>query len=132
MEPSNAEKPMAKEKERSLVIAIVNKGNTDLVMSAARRAGARGGTISVARGTGNPDIGKHYGIVIQPEKEVVYMVVDTEIRDAVMKAIYDEAGIKTQGAGIVFSLPITNAVGLDPIAETLSEEETNRPSEEKK
>ncbi|MCH3966296.1 MAG: P-II family nitrogen regulator [Bacilli bacterium] len=111
------------EEKECLVIAVVNKGNTDLVMEAGRRAGARGGTIAVARGTGNPDVGKYYGVVIQPEKEMVYMVVGESIKDKVMKAIYEEAGLRTQGAGIVFSLPITATLGLDPINEEKKPEE---------
>lgn len=95
-----------------LVMAIVNKGMTDLVMEAARKKGARGGTISVARGTGNSELAKEYGVVIQPEKEIVYIVVDKNIKDDVMKAIYDDAGLNTKGQGIVISLPITHTVGL--------------------
>jgi len=103
--------------ENKLIIAIVNKGTTDLVMLAARKAGAKGGTICSARGTGNPDIAKFYGIPITPEKEMVFIIVDEKIKDNVMKAVYDEAGIKTQGQGIVFSLPLIEALGLEPIQE---------------
>ena len=65
-----------------LLICIVNKGTTDLVMNAARKAGATGGTIAVARGTGNPDLAKFYGLAIQPEKEMVFIVVKKEVKDA--------------------------------------------------
>ena len=106
----------------SLVLAIVNKGNTDLVMEAARKAGAKGGTIAVARGTGNPDLAKEYGIVIQPEKEMVFIVVPKEMKDSVMKAVYDEAGIATKGMGIVVSLPILDTVGLDGTHQEYSDE----------
>ena len=104
-----------------LILAIVNKGSTDLVMNAANAAGERGGTISVARGTGNPELAKFYGLAIQPEKEIVFIVVDKTIKDAVMKKIYDDAGIATQGQGIIISLPITDAVGLTPIDEDKEE-----------
>lgn len=104
-----------------LILAIVNKGSTDLVMNAANAAGGRGGTISVARGTGNPELAKFYGLAIQPEKEIVFIVVDKTIKDAVMKKIYDDAGIATQGQGIIISLPITDAVGLTPIDEDKEE-----------
>ena len=102
-------------KKYCLLIIIVNKGSTDLVMTAARKAGSTGGTIAVARGTGNPDVAKFYGIAIQPEKEMVFIVVDVLIKDKVMKQIYDEAGLATAGQGIIFSLPITDAVGFDPL-----------------
>ena len=95
-----------------LVMAIVNKGATDLVMEGARKQGATGGTILVARGTGNPDLAKMYGVVIQPEKEVVFIVVKKEIKDAVMKEIYDDAGLDKKSQGIIISLPISKAYGL--------------------
>ena len=101
--------------EKSLIITIVNKGNHDLVLIAARNAGATGGTITTARGTQNPEIARRYGINIQPEKEMLFMVVDNNIKDKVMNEIYKEAGLATQGAGIIFSLPIIDAVGLSPI-----------------
>lgn len=110
-----------------LVLAIVNKGTTDLVMSAARKAGSTGGTISVARGTANPDMAKFYGIAIQPEKEVVFIVVPSKIKDQVMQKIYEEAGLDNKGQGIIISLPITDAVGLPP----LNKEETTEKKEEK-
>lgn len=108
---------MENKEQYELILAIVNKGVTDLVMAAANRAGAKGGTISVARGTGNPELAKQYGIVIQPEKEVVFIVVLSEIKDKVMTQIYEEAGISTPGQGIILSLPITDAVGMNPFPE---------------
>lgn len=125
-----------KDKNYSLLIIITNKGSTDLVMNAARKAGSTGGTIAGARGTGNPDVAKFYGIAIQPEKEMVFIVVDTSIKDQVMKSIYDEAGLETPGQGIIFSLPITSAVGFDPLPkleeseESTTEETTEEASEE--
>ena len=104
-----------------LILAIVNKGSTDLVMNAAREAGSKGGTITVARGTGNPELAKFYGIVIQPEKEVVFIVVEKEMKDAVMKKIYEDAGIGTQGQGIIISLPVIEALGLTPVEEEKEE-----------
>ena len=98
--------------QRSLVIAIVNKGHTDLVMNAARKAGARGGTIASARGTADPEIAKFYGITLSPEKEMVYMVVNEKDRDGIMHEIYEDAGLRTKGNGIIFSLKIEDSVGL--------------------
>lgn len=119
---------MENKTEYELILAIVNKGSTDLVMEAANHAGATGGTISVARGTGNPDLAKFYGIVIQPEKEMVFIVVNRQITDKVVQQIYQEAGLSTQGAGIVISLPITDAVGLTPISQMEGKEENKSAS----
>ncbi len=94
------------------IYAIVNDGYTDIVMEAAKKAGARGGTILTAHGTGNKDIERFFGIAITPEKEMVLILVREEIKNAVMEAIYRDAGISTKGQGIVFSTPISDALGL--------------------
>lgn len=79
-------------------------------MDAAKRSGAKGGTTFHARGTGNPDIEKFFGISISPEKEVILIVVDTTIKDEVVSAIYKDAGLDTKGQGIVFTLPVDDFV----------------------
>ena len=100
--------------EKSLILAVVNHGFSDLVMNAARKAGARGGTVASARGTADPEMASFYGITLTPEKDMVYMVVDSKDRDRIMEVIYEDAGLKSKGNGILFSLPITDAVGLEP------------------
>ncbi len=106
---------MEKEKTGSghvCVCAIVNDGYTDIVMEAAKKAGARGGTILTAHGTGNKEMERFFGIAITPEKEMVIVLVKEEIKNAVMEAIYRDAGISTKGQGIIFSMPIEDALGL--------------------
>ncbi|MBO8428054.1 MAG: P-II family nitrogen regulator [Firmicutes bacterium] len=105
----------------SLIIAIVNNGNTDLVMEGARNAGARGGTTLHARGTGNIDLEKFYGVPIQNEKEIVLIIVNNEICEKVMNSIYKAAGLETPGQGIVFSQPLEKVYGLSPV--TIKEED---------
>ncbi len=95
-----------------VIFCIVNKGYTDLVMEASRRAGARGGTIIAARGTGNPEIEQFYGFSIQPDKEVVIILVDATISDKVSQAIYDAAGLSTNGQGFMFTIPAGRVAGM--------------------
>ena len=95
-----------------LIITIINEGFSDVVMNAARESGARGGTIAHARGTGTKEIEKKYGIVITPQKEMIYILVNTKIRDQVMAAINKVGGIETNGQGIIFSLPVSDVSGL--------------------
>lgn len=102
---------MAKEKYEVIVV-ITNEGHSETVMDAARAAGARGGTILHARGSGNKEIEKKYGIAITPQKEVLYILIKEKIRDAVMQSINKAAGIETPGQGIIFSLPVDNVSGL--------------------
>ncbi len=95
-----------------VIVVIVNEGHSDKVMDAARDAGARGGTICHARGSGNKDIEKKYGIVITPQKEMLYILVSENIRDAVMASINRAVGLDTMGQGIIFSLPVDNISGI--------------------
>lgn len=97
-----------------LIVAIVNRGYADDVMEAAREAGARGGTILHARGAGTEAQDRFYGITIQSEKEVVLLVVEQAHKAAIMKAICAKAGLKQEGRGLVFSLPVEDAVGMAP------------------
>lgn len=101
-----------------LIIAIVNKGNVDAVMEGAKKAGARGGTFFGAHGTANKEIRSFFNIQSLPEKEIVLIITDHEIKDKVMLAIYESADIQTQGAGIVFCLPIENVLGITPAGES--------------
>ncbi len=94
-----------------LIITVVDKGNTDTVMDAARSAGAKGGTVVRAKGTG-AELAKFFGVSISEEKEMVYIVARRDNRDGIMKAIMDKAGVSTNAHGIVFSLPVDNVVGL--------------------
>lgn len=94
-----------------MLITIVDKGNTELVMDAARSAGAGGGTVVRAKGTG-AEIAKFFGVSISEEKEMVYIVARRDGRDAIMKAIMEKAGINTDAHGVIFSLPVDSVVGL--------------------
>ncbi len=108
--------------EHSLVITIVNRGFSDQVMEAATRAGARGGTVLHARGAGHQEAEKFFGITIQPEKEVVLILVKKEQKQAIMQEICKDAGLSTPGHGFSLSLPVDDALGVAPmIMEELGE-----------
>ena len=99
------------ESKNVLIITIVNKGNTDLVMNAARGAGAGGGTVVRGKGTG-AELAKFFGVSISEEKEMIYIVSRRDTRDGIMKAIMENAGAHTDAHGVIFSLPIDTVVGL--------------------
>lgn len=103
-----------------LIITIVNKGFADQVMDAARPAGAQGGTVVHARGAGVKEAEHFFGITIQPEKEMVLILTRHETKRAIMETICREVGLNTEGRGIVFSLPVSDVMGL---ARMMREEE---------
>ena len=95
-----------------VIICIVNAGFADAVMDAAKEYGARGGTVIHARGTANGLAEKKFEIPVSPEKEIVMILIQTKIKDDVLKGLYRAVGLKTPGQGIAFSLPVDAAVGL--------------------
>lgn len=98
--------------EYELLITIANAGHTDTIMDAARSANAPGGTVIHAKGTGAALAKKFYGITLTEEKEMIFIVVRTEQKNTIMKAIMEKAGTKTSAGGICFSLPVTSTAGL--------------------
>lgn len=95
------------------ITCIVNKGYSDLVMEAARAAGAKGGTIINGRGSGNKEAESFFGVHVTPEKEIVLILVLKSIRDKVLSAINEGAGMSTKGQGIAFSIPVEDTVGVE-------------------
>lgn len=97
------------------IFCIVNAGFADEVMDAARNLGARGGTVIRARGTANIDAEKKWGIPVQPEKEIVMILVETKLKNDILHALYKAVGLQTPGQGIAFSVPVDSVVGLSPV-----------------
>ena len=100
--------------QHEVIFAIVNSGFAEDVMDVAREQGARGGTILNARGVARQDAAEFFGITLHSEKEILMIVVEKEIRDKVLNAIYKEMGMAKAAQGIAFSLPVSDAAGLAP------------------
>ena len=98
--------------QHEVIFCIVNAGFADAVMDAAKEFGARGGTVIHARGTANGLAEKKFEIPVQPEKEMVMILVPSDIKDDVLHGLYRAVGLKTPGQGIAFSLPVDATVGL--------------------
>lgn len=95
-----------------LLVAIANQGYTELIMGAARKVHASGGTVVHAKGTGGQLAEKFMGVTLVPEKEMVFIVVRKDRKNAIMQAIMDEAGTGTKAGAVVFSLPVTDTAGM--------------------
>lgn len=94
-----------------LIIVVAREGQTDLVMNAARAAGARGGTVLHGKGTGAKSDPKFHNISIAEEKEVILIVSKSEEKSEIMRSILKKAGPDTPAGAIVFSLPATEVAG---------------------
>lgn len=106
------EESTLKDTVHELIIVIANQGNIELIMDAARGAGAYGGTVIHARGTGMELAEKFMGVSIAAEKEMIFIVTKKDQKNGIMKAIMENAGMDTKAKSIVFSLPVTDTAGL--------------------
>ncbi|UQZ91102.1 hypothetical protein C4J81_18515 [Deltaproteobacteria bacterium Smac51] len=95
-----------------LITVIVNHGYADDVMAAARKAGAKGGTILTARGTGTEEDVKFFGISLVPEKDMLMIVAETDTISTILSAINSVPDIQKPGGGIVYNMNVEKFIPL--------------------
>ena len=104
---------MDNQPKTSMILVTVNQGYTDAVMETARKAGARGGTIIRGRWAGDESFAQTAGITtLQAEKELIFIVVPTELRNRIMDAIAKEHGLRTEAGAMVTSIGVEQLVHL--------------------
>ena len=96
------------EATHTLISIIVNDGFADDAMAAARKAGAGGGTIINARGTGREDDAKFFGITIVPEKEMLLILAEKSKADAILDAVRSLPCLQTKGTGITYCIDVND------------------------
>ena len=90
-----------------LITCIIERGRADEVMSVARKAGAKGGTILPARGTSTAEDKKFLGIPVMPaEKEMLLIVADEDLAPVIMDAICKMPFLSKPGRSVVYSMPL--------------------------
>ena len=109
--------------DHKLIVTIVKKGKADMIVEAAREAGARGGTILHGRGVGIHENKKILGIPIEPEKEIVFTLIAEELADQVLSAIITAGNLNQPGKGICFVLDVEKVLGVVCLLEQLGEKE---------
>lgn len=94
------------------ITVIVNKGSAEEVVEAATRAGAKGGTIINARGSGIHETSKLFSMDIEPEKEIVLILSEKEMTDAIVSSIRKQVKIDEPGRGILYVQDANRVLGL--------------------
>jgi nitrogen regulatory protein P-II 1 len=100
------------ERDHDLIVTIVSKGRSERVVKASKEAGAEGGTILFARGTGIHETKSLFGIPVEPEKEMILTIVPARITSTVLEAIVQAGELRTPGTGIAFVLPVKAVAGI--------------------
>lgn len=101
------------ETKYSLIAAVVNRGYSEEVMDAARAAGAGGGTIVHSRRIGNNEAMGFWGMSIQDNKEMLFIVTENENKLKIMQAIGEKCGMHSEAKGIVLALSIDTVIGME-------------------
>ena len=104
---------MAKVINNDLIVAVINHGFSDNLMTIAREAGATGGTVIHARGLAHQGPVKFFGVSVQDEKEIVLVLTSREKKLPSMEAVSQSCGITSEAEGLVFSLPVDSVMGLN-------------------
>ena len=108
---SEGSEPMENQQKSSMILVTVNQGYTESVMETARKAGARGGTIIRGRWAGDESFAQASGITtLQAEKELIFIVVPTDIRNRIMDAVSKEHGLRTEAGAMVTSIGVEQLV----------------------
>ena len=105
------------EQTHEVIFAIVNAGFAEEAMEVARANGARGGTILGARGVAREQEAAFFGITLHADKEILMLVVEKNIRDKILNALYQRMGMDKKAQGIAFSLPVSDTAGLVKLTE---------------
>lgn len=95
-----------------MVISIVNRGKAEDVIEAANAAGAKGGTIINARGSGVHETTKVFNMDIEPEKEMVMILAKDELTESIVTSIHEKLELDIPGNGIVFVQNVNYVYGI--------------------
>ncbi len=102
------ENDMENEKNLVMIQVICELGYADDIMDAARKEGAKGGTVIKGHGTARPDDTKFFGYPITAEKEVLVIVEEKETAERIIRKIDSLPFLRQKGKAVVFSLPVTH------------------------
>ncbi len=91
---------------------VVNRGMAEDVMDIARKSGIKGGTILHGRGTGSDFTERFFGMEIEPEKELVIILMPSDLVEKVVNDLYKELKLDVPGNGILFVEPVLDVRGL--------------------
>ena len=98
--------------ENSVILISCTRGCTDEIMSTAKAHGARGGTVVKARLAGQEDLEQAYDMELEEEREILAIVVPTQLRAPIMEAVNSAHGLRSKAQSIVCSLPIEDLIHL--------------------
>jgi nitrogen regulatory protein PII len=102
----------SEDRKYDLVLVSVEANHVDEAMEAARASGAAGGTVIRARNLNNKKAEQFIGISLMEERELLMILTKKEGKIAIMEALSEKVGLKTEAGGIIFSIPVDRTAGI--------------------
>ncbi|NLJ79206.1 MAG: P-II family nitrogen regulator [Tissierellia bacterium] len=94
------------------IVAIVERGRADKIIARTKKVGAKGATVLYGRGTGETEVARFLNIHIESSKEIIIILAREDRYKAIYDTIIEVGRLKEPGTGIIFTVPISNLVGL--------------------
>ena len=98
----------------AVITCVVDKGQSEAVLLAARDVGVRGAIVHSGQGWGIRERLGALGVAVETEKEVIMMLVSSDQQDLIFDAIYQTAGLDAPGRGIIFITPVEKGAAYVP------------------
>ena len=95
-----------------LIVGVVQRGKADGPLKAALKVGAKSAVAFFGRGMGIRERLGWLGLAVQPEKEILMVVVPEALADEVVRAMVRAGNLDQPGVGFLFVLPVEQFVGL--------------------
>ena len=114
----------------ALITCVVQRGLADIIIQAAREAGAQGATVYFARGMGIRERLGILGVSVEVEKEIIEIVVSKDQVERVFERMYLAGNLDTPGMGIMYITPLEKAATFIPpevLAKFSTEEKPQKP-----
>ena len=90
-----------------LLTCVVQQGNREEILKAARDVGAISGAIShSARGIGARERLGIWGVAVEAGRDIISILVSSEQRDLVYDTLYRAAGLGVTGKGYIYITPL--------------------------
>ena len=107
-----------------LIVALVADEYTEQVIDVARKAGATGATvIKSARGEGLKPAKTFLGLTLEGQVDVLLFIVEQHMSRSILERVAAEAEFgDSPGAGVVFQVPIEDAIGMGSQLEAIKDE----------
>ncbi len=100
------------DRKYDLIVAAVAADYVDDAINAAREAGAPGGTVIRARALNNEKAEHFIGMTLTEERDMLLVLTKREFKKQIMDALSEKVGLKSEAAGLIFSLPVDRTAGI--------------------